>query len=123
MNGIVISADDPASSVFINNCTFRSSYSIDDGYPTGVGGAVYARGSLHIENSTFEGNYLYLQPQDESWSDGSSPPWGNESSSSFLATEYPDCPGPLYWINDSICDTGKHRACVLGSSSSVDSNI
>lgn len=60
MNGVVISADDPASSLYINDCTFEGSYTDEVGETRGLGGAVYARGSLSIENSTFsENNFIF----------------------------------------------------------------
>ncbi|CAM9866176.1 unnamed protein product, partial [Pylaiella littoralis] len=59
MNGVVISADDPASSLNITDCTFEGSWSEETEEIRGVGGAVYATGSLSIENSTFsENNFL-----------------------------------------------------------------
>lgn len=58
MNGVVISADDPASSLFLSNCTFEGSFSSDTGERRGLGGAVYANGSLSIENSTFSDNFF-----------------------------------------------------------------
>lgn len=60
INGIVVSADDPASSLHISSCTFENSSSAETVESRGLGGAVYATGSLRIENSTFSENHVSI---------------------------------------------------------------
>lgn len=102
-NGVVITANDPASSLFISNCTFQYTYSNELGTSNGLGGAVYARGSLYIENSTFVHNSFYKQTNQsgEDFVDMMG------SSSSYLVDLFPNCTGPRSWIQDSICDSGE----------------
>lgn len=102
INGVVITADDPAASVFIYNCTFQHTYSNEIGPSNGLGGAVYARGSLSIENSTF----LYNTLNRQTGQSGGSSMMG--SASEHLANLYPNCTGPLSLIQDSHCDQGEH---------------
>lgn len=102
INGVVITADDPAASVFINNCTFQYVFSNEIGPASGLGGAVYATGSLSIENSTFR--YNTFKQSNQSGGDFSSM---TGSSSAYLSDLYPNCTGPLYWISDSWCDPGE----------------
>lgn len=82
INGVAISADDPASSLHINNCTFENSYTFEIGTPRGLGGAVFATGSLKIENSTFSNNFFSLQI-DES---GSSSQTASSTASSMVSS-------------------------------------
>lgn len=80
-NGVIISADDPDSSVFINQCSFLGSSVNTTTGATGMGGVVYATGSLFIANSQFESNQF--------WSTVSSSETNSSYSMNFSYTPSP----------------------------------
>lgn len=73
INGVVISVDDPAASLNITSCFFENSYTNEIGEPRGLGGVIYATGSLSIENSMFNYNSFYMEEyQPSTWNSSSS---------------------------------------------------
>lgn len=64
---------------------------------------MYATGSLSIENSAFL--YNSFSKQSNQSGDDYSSMMG--SSSEYLSELYPNCTGPLFWINDSTCNPGE----------------
>lgn len=61
VNGVVISAEDPGSLLVIRDCTFRNSYVLGLGASAGMGGVIYATGTLSVLDSAFEDNVMALE--------------------------------------------------------------
>ena len=103
---MVISASDPLSSLEISGCTFRGSYTNATGSPRGVGGAVYATGSLKIENTTFEDNHFgFLNSETNS-------SWTTPSPITSGATAVPS-PAPAGSANTTQVKPNFDDKCVM----------